>query len=131
MLLNYKYQHIGNNGRRKGRRDLHFDGDEEAGEQIEMSFLQAGIGIPGSDGVLYNQIKCFSCNKMEHYVHEQSPELKTVCKCFRFTLVTRWKKIPSAISSSYIRTQNTARSYLYGFYWVALPMSQFLKQRNT
>ena len=67
MLLKYKPQHPGKNDRRKGRRDVHYDGDEETGDQIEIPFLQADTGIPGSDGIFRKNIKCFSCNNMGHY----------------------------------------------------------------
>ena len=46
---------------------MQFDGNEATSNQTEISFLQADAGIPGFDGVLHKQIKCFSCNKMGYY----------------------------------------------------------------
>ena len=60
MLLNYKSQHAGNNGKRKRINDVNFASDEETGNQTNMSFPQAVTGIPDSDGVFHKQIKCFS-----------------------------------------------------------------------
>ena len=46
---------------------MHYDGDEETGDQTETYFLQTDTGILGSDRVLHKIIKCFSCNNMVHY----------------------------------------------------------------
>jgi len=67
MLLNYKPQYPVSNSRRKGRHDTVYDSDEETKEQTEISFLQADTITPGSDGLLHENIKRFSCNKMGHY----------------------------------------------------------------
>ena len=67
MLLNYKPQHRVNNNRRNGVLDAIHDGEEETVYQTEISFLQADTAIPGTYDVVYENIKFFACNKMDHY----------------------------------------------------------------
>ena len=67
MLLNYKPQHQVKNNRSKVRHGPIHDSKKETVDQIEIYFLQADTAIPGTDGVVHENIKCFSCNKMGHY----------------------------------------------------------------
>jgi hypothetical protein len=56
MLLNYQPAPVPQQQRRR-------DDDETSG----LSFLQNGSPVPGTDGEIHNDIKCYNCNKQGHY----------------------------------------------------------------